>query len=269
MPRPALLVELAGSNGVGKSTIAPLLAKRLRERLDPDRVAALPEKDVPRFRRRWTRIQRRLWLATHPASAWSAWRSATPGDWFFARSTLGLARRALRQGCLVALVDQGLLRAARDPAEIETFTRALLPDLVMHLVSDTATTTLRQLLRTKKNHTRFQGAEREIQARAHRAKLEGLPPDQIRKAMHAFARNFCEPALDTETIEAVCAKTGDPVPLDQKPPTRCAPEVMESLRLRGVDIETIVNSFPRSPEDCVEACLRPILSRLEIPEAQW
>lgn len=267
MPRPALLVELAGFNGVGKSTIAPLLAKRLRKRLGPDRVAALPEKDVPRFRRRWTRIQRRLWLATHPARAWSAWSSATPGDWFFTHSTLGLARRALRRGCLVTLVDQGLLRAARDPAQIESFPQTLLPDLVLHLVSDTATATLRQLLRNKKIHSRHQGGEREIQARAHRAKLEGLPPDLIREAMHAFARNFCEPALDVETIKAVCAKTGDPVPRDRKPPTRCAPEVMESLRLRGVDIETIDNSFPRSPEDCVEACLRSILSRLEISGA--
>jgi hypothetical protein len=269
MPRPALLVELAGSNGVGKSTIAPLLAKRLRERLGPDRVAALPEKDVPRFRRRWTRMQRRFWLATHPGIAWSAWKSAEPQDWFFAHSTIGLARRALKDGCLVALVDQGLLRAARSPRDIEACPLTQLPDLVLHLVSDTATTTLRQLLRTKKIHTRFPGAEREIQARAHRAKLEGLPPDRIREAMHAFARNFCEPPLDAATIDAICAKPSDPVPLPQSPPSRCAPDVMERLHLRGTAIETIDNSFPRTTQDCVEACLQAIRAHLEIPESEW
>jgi len=268
MPRPALLVELAGSNGVGKSTITPLLAKRLRDKLGTDRVAALPEKDVPRFQRRWTRLQRRLWLATHPAIAWSAWRSDSPGEWFFAHSTLGLARRALRQGCRIAVVDQGLLRAARTQGDIAACPQSQLPDVVLHLVSDTATTTLRQLLRTKKIHTRFLGAEREIQARIHRAKLEGLPPEWIRKAMHAFAQNFCEPPLEAEILDSVSATESERAAPAPGPPTRCAPDVMETLRHRGTDIETIDNSFPRSMDECVEACLGAIHSRLEIPQAR-
>ena len=262
-----LLIELAGAHGVGKSTIAPMLAEKLRASLGAHRVAALPETGVPRLRKRWSRLKRRFWLAMHPATVWNAWRSSAPREWLFLYSSLGLARRALRQGCVVAIVDQGLLRAARTPGDINACPQFLIPDLVLHLVTDTATTTLRQLLRNKKIHTRFHGSEREIQAREHRAKLEGLPSDLIQKALLSFARNFCEPPLDTETIEINCVERGERTKTPPRPPTRCAPAVMEQILLRGTAIETIDNSFPRSPEDCVQACLQAIFRHLEILKA--
>lgn len=75
MQRTSLLIELAGANGVGKSTIAPILAEQLRANLGADRVAALPETGIPRFRKRWSRLNRRFWLAMHPAAVWNAWKA--------------------------------------------------------------------------------------------------------------------------------------------------------------------------------------------------
>ena len=46
-----ILVELAGAGGVGKSTLAPLIARRLKEVLGAENVAALPENGVGRKRR--------------------------------------------------------------------------------------------------------------------------------------------------------------------------------------------------------------------------
>jgi hypothetical protein len=269
MQRPSLTIELAGNSGVGKSTIAPMLAKELRASLGAARVAALPETGVPRFRRHWTRLKRRFWLAIHPSIAWSAWKSDAPREWFFLYSSLGLARRALYQGCVVAIVDQGILRTARTPEDINACQQSLLPDLVLHLVTDTATSTLRQLLRNKKmaTCTRFHGAQRENQAREHRAKLEGLPSDLIQTALLSFSRKFCEPPLDLETIQTICIQGGDRNNAPQRPTTRCAPPVMEQLLRRGTAIETIDNSYPRSHEDCVQACLQAILRHLQISKA--
>ena len=233
MQRTTLLIELAGAHGVGKSTIAPILAEKLRASLGAHRVAALPETGVPRLRKRWSRLKRRFWLAMHPATVWSAWQSSAPREWLFLYSSIGLARRALCQGCVVAIVDQGLLRAARTPGNINACPQFLIPDLVLHLVTDTATTTLRQLLRNKKIHTRFHGAERENQAREHRA------TDLIQKALLSFACNFCEPPLDPETIEAICVERGERTKTTPRPPTRCAPTVLEQLLRRGTAIETI------------------------------
>ncbi len=242
-----------------------MLAEKLRASLGAARVAALPETGVPRFRKRWSRLKRRFWLAMHPAMVLSACRSSAPRERLFLYSSLGVARRALRQGCTVAIVDQELLRSARIPEDINTCPQSLLPDLVLHLATDT--TTLRQLLRIKKIHSRFHGAERENQAREHRAKLKGLPSDLIQKALLSFARNFCEPPLDTETIEAICVAEGERTKTPERPLTRCAPAVMEQLLCRGTAIETIDNSFPRSHEDCVQACLQAIFRHLEISKA--
>jgi hypothetical protein len=266
MPNDKIIVELAGGHGVGKSTIAPLLAERLREHFGTHLVAAMPEIGVVWRRRKWSRWKRRCWLASHPKFLMLALRTGLAREWLQVYSTLGLARRALQNDCRIALIDQGLLRIARYPLEIETFPKKYLPDLVIQLTSDPATVALRRLLRDKKIHSLQRGVTRETHGCEIRRELEGLPTHLVEQGMRAYAQNFCDPPLDEETVLKLCANPGQAVRPSKKERGRCEPDVMESLRLRGSQIETIVNSHDQTLESCVEACFQKIVSRLPKPE---
>ena len=196
MPNDKIIVELAGGHGVGKSTIAPLLAKRLREHFGSRLVAAMPEIGVVWQRRKWSRWKRRCWLASHPKFLMLAMRTGLAREWLQVYSTLGLARRSLQKGCRIALIDQGLLRIARYPREIETFPKKYLPNLVIQLTADPATVALRRLLRDKKIHSLQRGIARETHGCEIRGELEGLPTHLVEQGMRAYAKKFCDPPLD-------------------------------------------------------------------------
>jgi len=266
MPNDKIIVELAGGHGVGKSTIAPLLAERLREHFGSRLVAAMPEIGVVWQRRKWSRWKRRCWLASHPKFLMLAMRSGLTREWLQVYSTLGLARRSLQKGCRIALIDQGLLRIARYPREIETFPKKYLPNLVIQLTADPATVALRRLLRDKKIHSLQRGIARETHGCEIRGELEGLPTHLVKQGMRAYAKKFCDPPLDEETVLKLCVNPGQAVRPSKKERGRCEPDVMESLRLRGTQVETIDNSHDQTLESCVKACFQKIVSRLPKPE---
>jgi hypothetical protein len=266
MPKNKIIVELAGTHGVGKSTVAPLLAQRLRGHFDARLVAALPEIGIPHQQRKWTRWKRHCWLASHPKFLMLAMGSGHAHKWLQVYSTLGLARRALQNGCRIALIDQGLLRIARYPREIETFPKKYLPDLVIQLTADPATVALRRLLRDKKIPSLQRGISRETRGCEIRCELEGLPTHLVEQGMQAYARKFCDPPLDEETVMKLCATTGQAVRPSKKERGRCEPDIMESLRLRGNQVETIDNLHDQTLESCVEACFQKIVSRSPKPE---
>jgi hypothetical protein len=266
MPNDKIIVELAGGHGVGKSTIAPLLAERLRQYFGTRLVAAMPETGVVWQRRKWSGWKRRCWLASHPNFLMLALRTGLAREWLQVYSTLGLARRALQNGCRIALIDQGLLRITRYPREIENFPKKYLPDLVIQLIADPATVALRRLLRDKKTHSLQRGIARETHGCEIRFELEGLPTHLVEQGMRAYAQKFCDPPLDEETVLKLCANSGQAGRPFKKERGRCEPDVIVSLLLLGTQVETIVNSHDQTLESCVEACFQKIVSLLPKPK---
>jgi ABC-type transport system involved in cytochrome bd biosynthesis fused ATPase/permease subunit len=109
-----IVVELAGQPGVGKSSIALLLAKKLRDEFGEGVIAALPERDRPRQQRHWTRFKRWSWLLSHPRIYCAAHRLNSLGDRLTLYSNLvrnfsvmGVAHQLAQTGCKVVLGDQG------------------------------------------------------------------------------------------------------------------------------------------------------------------
>jgi dephospho-CoA kinase len=258
-----MLIELAGSNGVGKSTIAPLLAEALRDLIGDARVAALPEKGTPRRHRRWSRFKRRLWLISQPALIATAFRSGQPSEWLKLFSTMGLARKILDSGIQVVLVDQGILRTVLHPDQLKTIPTKYLPDLVLHLTTDPATLTLRQLLRDKKNHQRHQGEERFRQGREIQTLLKNIPEALAAKAMQSYAKKFCDSPLTAREV-------GEIAKLPLLSPTemattqkRCKPYVLKLLRQQGTQITEIENLFNQTPQGCVQKCLDVVSCHLK------
>lgn len=263
------LIELAGASGVGKTTVAPLLARRLREALGEDCVAALPEKDQPRQRRHWRHFQRRLWLALHPRHLLTAWRLsrrepviARARAWFDLVSTLGIGRSCLDRGARVALVDQGVLRLSLTAGHVPHIPGELLPDLVLQLVADPATLEQRRILRAKAKLARLHGEERLHGAARSRDRLAALPPERRGELLAQFNTKFCEPPLNEAELAEVLAGR---VAVPQEPPRvgRCDPATCAALEARGVTWRRIDNSEGRQLEDVVEDALQAVLAHLQ------
>ncbi len=262
------LVELAGASGVGKTTIAPLLARRLRETLGEEYVAALPEKDQPRHHRHWRHFQRRLWLACHPGALINAWQLsrrlpaiARARAWFDMFSTLGIGRRCLAGGMRVALVDQGVLRLSLHEAHVPSLPGHLLPDLVLQLVADPVTLEQRRILRAKTKLTRLQGVERLQAAARSRERLAVLPPHRLRELLGQFSEKFCDPPLTPNELETVLAGKLATAPESSRV-NRCDPQTCAALQARGVGWKCIDNSEGRTLDAVVEDCLQAVLALL-------
>ncbi len=263
------LIELAGASGVGKTTVAPLLARRLRDVLGEDGVAALPEKDQPRPRRHWRHFQRRLWLARHPHHLFAAWRLsrrepviARARAWFDLVSTLGIGRRCLDHGTKVALVDQGVLRLSLHVSHVQLLPVDLLPDLVLQLVADPATLEQRRILRAKVKLARLHGMERLHEAARSRDRLAALPPERLAELLAQFNTKFCEPPLsDAELAEVLAGRVA--VPPEPPRVVRCDPATCAALEARGVVRRRIDNSEGRQLEAVVEDALQAVLAHLQ------
>jgi thymidylate kinase len=264
------LIELAGASGVGKTTVAPLLARRLRETLGGNEVAALPEKDQPRNRRHWRHFQRRLWFTRHPRHLLAAWRLsrhepviARTRAWLDLFSTLGIGRHCLARGCRVALVDQGVLRLSLHASHAEHLPRDLLPDLVLQLVADPATLEQRRIQRAKAKLARLQGQERLHGAARSLERLAALPAEQRNELLEQFSAKFCEPALNADELADVLAGR---IVLPPEPPriSRCDPDTCAVLEARGVIWKQIDNSAGRTLNEVVEEALQAVLAHLEL-----
>lgn len=265
------LIELAGTSGVGKTTVAPLLARRLRETLGEDTVVALPEKDQPRRRRHWRHFQRRLWLALHPRHLLAAWRLsrrepviARARAWFDLFSTLGIGRCCLHLGARVALVDQGALRLSLHASHTQQLPADLLPDLVLQLVADPATLEQRRILRAKVKLARLHGQERLHDAARSRARLASLPAERQSELLAQFSVKFCEPPLSADELADVLAGRID-APVEPARVSRCHPATCDALQQRGVAWRTIDNSEGRRLEEVVEDALQAVLAHLQSP----
>jgi adenylate kinase len=263
------LIELAGASGVGKTTVAPLLARRLREALGEDRVAALPEKDQPRQRRHWRHFQRRLWLARHPRHLLAAWRLsrrepiiARARAWFDLVSTLGIGRRCLDRGARVALVDQGVLRLSLPDSHVPQIPGELLPDLVLQLVADPATLEQRRILRAKAKLARLHGEERLRGAARSHDRLAALTAARRGELLAQFNTKFCEPPLSADELAEVLAGRMQ-VPPEPPRVGRCDPATCAALQARGVAWGRIDNSEGRQLEDVVEDALQAVLAQLK------
>ncbi|SKB08037.1 Uridine kinase [Prosthecobacter debontii] len=270
-----ILVELAGAGGVGKSTIAPMIAQRLREELGTEAVAALPEKDVARRHRRWTRFKRWTWTAFHPRAFWVARRASktghkvgSPSTWLRAFTTMGIGRSVGKKGIKVALVDQGMLRLPMKAMHADLLPQFLLPDLVLHLVADPAVLEMRRIYRSKPKHNRYLGASRLTHAQNAVTLLQTLPPDQLRDAVTKFGEKFCEPPLTESEIEQLLQAPAAQAPLTNEAAQkgRCQFEVCETFRQRGVQWREIDNSH--SMEEALEACIQAILTALAAGDAK-
>ncbi len=271
-----ILVELAGVSGAGKSTLSPLVARRLREHLGEGRVAALPEKDVPRRLRRWTRLKRWLWMALHPWHALTAaracrchQRASCFSAWMRIFSTMGLGRSALASGVDVVLVDQGILRLPILPVHVPLLPRPLLPDLVLQIVADPATLELRRLRRDKKVHRRLQGEARFQRAREIRRVTAGLPASEQQEALALFSAKFCSPALSEAELAAVLtAPLPPPADSPASPASRCEPGACALLKQHGIGWRQIDTSAAGCMPQAVEDCLAVILDALGQPAIQ-
>lgn len=266
-----ILIELAGASGVGKTTLAPLLARRLRGALGERHVAALPEKDLPRHQRRWRHMQRKCWKLLNPRLVLAAWRTsrvepriARLSVWLDVFSTLGIGRGSLKRGIRAALVDQGCLRLSMTAAHAPLLPQELLPDLVIQLVAEPAVLEQRRILRAKTKHRLLEGADRLVQARLSRQRLEKLPPAQVSELLFQFGGKFCQPPLSEEEVRQVLAEPpAQPGTEPAKPAlTRCAPATREALRARGVLWVEVDNSGQDGLEPVVEQCLKIILDHL-------
>lgn len=265
-----ILVELAGAGGVGKSTIAPLIAKRLREELGEAAVAALPETGVVRRRRRWTRLKRWTWTAFHPRALFVAKRASKTGKhvarlstWMRAFTTMGIGRAVEKKGVQVALVDQGMLRLPMAAVHASLLPQPLLPDLVLHLVADPAVLEMRRIFRSKPKHNRYTGGKRLSSAADSLTLLRNLPEEQQREVMVKFGEKFCDPVFsEAEVNQLLATPSGGNAhaPSSSAQKGRCQADVCETFRQRGVQWREIDNSH--SFEEALEACTQAILSAL-------
>lgn len=264
-----ILVELAGAGGVGKSTLAPLIADRLRAELGADRVAALPEHGVPRRERRWTRLARWRWTAAHPTAFLAARHltrspldTARYSSWMRIFSTMGIARRLLAGGVQVVLVDQGILRLPLLPAHAARLPVTALPDLVLQIVADPASIELRRIWRQKTKHRKLQGEARLAKARDTRRLLTALPADPLRAAMVQFGHQFCDPPFSDDEIATLLAPPPPAPPAGSRKPGRCEPDACAALRQRGLAWLEIDNSGSETLDQAADRCVRAILDAL-------
>ncbi|GEM_PF-3471333 len=270
---PKLLVELAGASGVGKTTAAPILARRLREILGMENVAALPEKDLPRRQRRWRHMQRRLWILSHPADVLAAWRASRARPviarfsvWLDLFSTHGIAWRALGGEVRTALIDQGFLRLSMTPAHAPFLPGHLLPGLVIQLVADPAVLEVRRITRDKVRHKLYEGPQRLANARRSRQLMSTLPEAELRAMLGQFGGKFCNPPLSSEEIGQILRSSAG---IPDAPATqgfiRCHPAVLAALQARGVRVVQVDNSRQDGIEPVIEQCLQIILAHSHAP----
>lgn len=270
-----ILVELAGAQGVGKSTLAPLLGQRLREELGAEFVAVLPERDQPRSHRRWTRIKRWRWLFLHPRVYLLARRlvkkhptGSAYSSWIRIFSVMGIARQLTRRGIKVALVDQGLLRIVKHADDAADIPADLLPDLVLQIVADPLVLELRCIHRAKKQHTRYSGDEREHRVHELRKKLQSLPKTELRDALIKYGERYCEPPLTENEVEGLVHLEVSPheaaAAVTSMQTHRCQPEVRELLLKRGVSWLEIDNSQNDGMEQALAHCMRVIREKLAL-----
>nr|MBL8410089.1 hypothetical protein [Dechloromonas sp.] len=267
------VIELAGAGGVGKSTLAPLVAERLREILGADKVAALPEHG-PRASRQWTRARRWSWIASHPASLLAARRATAPAirtaqfsSWMRIFSAIGLSRQFSRRGIEVALIDQGILRVPLLSTHVQLVPRSLLPDAVLHIVADAPTVELRRIWRNKTKHRRFEGELRFAKARESLAILAELPAEELRRTMEQFGKQFCNPPfseaeLDTLLQAGPLAPVAPVASTERRKIRRCEPEACAALRARGIRWQEVDNSRSAVLDEVVERCVQEILAVL-------
>jgi hypothetical protein len=267
-----ILVELAGAGGVGKSTLAPLIARRLKEVLGAENVAALPENGVGRKRRQWTRVRRWSWITMHPSALLVARKACLPevktsrfSSWVRIFSTLGIGRLLLRRGIKVVLIDQGILRLPLLPAHVDMLPSALLPDLVLHVVADPATIELRRIWREKTKHRRYQEGFRMMRAQESLHLLARLPSPELREAMIQFGRQFCDPPFTVDEIDELLrqSQTVEQPASGKGRIGRCEPDICERIRLRGILWREIDNSQPDSLDAVVERCVQEIVTACE------
>lgn len=271
-----IVVELAGASGVGKSTMSALVADRLQDILGQDSVASLPEKNVPRRQRRWTRLKRWGWVAMNPRSLLTAWKTtracictASYSGWVRSFSTIGLARKAMDQGVQVVLVDQGILRLPVQPEHMDVLPRHLLPDLVLHLVADPDVLERRRLDRVKKKCVRYQGERRVANARKTLMRLgKGKSVEGRRDLVVKYGEKFCDPPFSEEEIRELVSDCQPEGPVKEKPAAdgglktaRCHPQVCEELQLRGVGLEKLDTTW-QDLEATADQCSRVVMEVL-------
>jgi hypothetical protein len=256
-----ILVELAGEQGVGKSTIAPLLGHKLRAYFGSDMVVALPENHLPRQQRKFTHWQRRCWLALHPRILFKAIHDKRCKGWMNLFSTLGIARQLLVKNHKVALIEQGVLRFALRPDQIDLLPDAYLPDLVIHLHADQATLALRRLLRNKKVHHRFAGARREAEAYKVKNQLHGLADDLIEDGIRAFSRKFCIEPLSEDVIQEILSKDTHST-ASHEFLRRCNPQVLKHLQSKRTPVKLVSTNPEYGVEECVDKCFKEIIAFL-------
>lgn len=268
-----ILVELAGAQGVGKSTLAPLLGQKLREELGQEAVAVLPERDMPRRLRRWTRVQRWRWLLLHPSVYFLAHRlakkrphSSAYSHWIRIFSVMGIARQLTRNRLKVVLVDQGLLRITKHADDAAALPSDLLPDLVLQIVADPLVLELRCIYRSKQQHTRYSGEERYRKVMELRKKLQTLPNSELRDALIKYGERYCEPPLTESDVEQLMHLEVTPGPaamtIAPTQPQRCQPEVRELLQKRGVTWLEIDNSQNDEMKQALAHCMTAIREKL-------
>jgi len=267
-----MVIELAGAGGVGKSTLAPLVAQRLRDILGSEKVAALPELG-PRSTRLWTRARRWSWIARHPRALWAARRACAPAirtakysSWMRIFSSFGIGRWLFGRGIEVVLIDQGVLRLPLLPAHVQLLPRHLLPDAVLHIVADPVTIELRRIWRNKTKHRRLEGEARFAKAGESLGILSGLPAEELRAAMVQFGKQFCNPPFIDSEIDELLSAPVCALPVSEtrgsRSIRRCEPDACAALRGRGVRWKEIDNSRTASMADVVESCVQEVLAAL-------
>lgn len=265
-----IVVELAGAGGVGKSTMAPLLAQQLRDQLGETQVAAMPEKKgIPRSQRHWTRINRWLWTIKHPSSILVAWKASrtTPriarySAWMRAFTSVGIARKAASSGLKVAMIDQGLMRLPMLPQHAALVPKSFMPDVILHMVADPAVLEMRRIYRSKVKHNKYSGEARILKALETLDLLHQLPEGELRDALEKFGAKFCEPALSEAEITQVLTAPKRPPQVDpsaERKIGRCDPDVCEMIRQAGVAWREIDNSEQDGLNKALQASMTAIL----------
>lgn len=272
-PVPVLVVDIVGSAGSGKSTIARLLNEELATAmLGPGSEASVGYAESERV----THAHRWLHVLTHPGVAIVAVRliRVRPSKWSARKAFFGhlasllrrsiLLERATRAGQPFLVIPQGLVFQLRSDAD-EGLARVplrLRPSAVVDLHVPPHERLARLITRQKPVHDLVTAQRQERGQAVYTTLRTGFAADTAVDLLAQWSKRFCSPQLSVDSIAELCEKVEQQLPTDGPTSTPLSHSrfhaAMSTTYTAGVPWYSVNNGGQKTPQ-CVVQEIRDML----------